>query len=289
LIKQLFIQLQNSKVMKNEMISTSSFLDILFHNRNKQYGAYQLRKGYPKRLKKALLTTVLVSVSLVFLLASFKTKEKKNPVIIDIPGPILKPPTPEEPKDKPKVEPKKDIPKGNNVPVKKATPQSIPILVDDDVPVNLPPTNDDDGSSSGNTNDPNAASGGLGMGNPKGKDTVAVVIPEPPVKVDSFAIINEPDIDAHYPGGKEALAQYFQDKLGDEVMEDGISKKVTISFVVEMDGKVSDIKIISGTDSDFNKSAEKAVAKMKKWNPAKYQKRFVRTFHEMPITILPNE
>ncbi len=288
MIKQLFIQLQNSKVMKNEMILKSSFLDILFNNRNKEYGAYQLRKNYPKRLKKALFTTIAISVSLLFFLASFKTTYKKSPVIHDVFGPKIPTPKPEQPKKEPKKEPLKDVAKGNNNQVKRSNPLSVPLLVDDNTVVNLPPKNDD-GSSNGNTDDPNAATGGLGMGDPKGKDTVAIVAPEPPVKIDSLAIVDEPDIDAHYPGGKEALAQYFQDKLGDEVMEEGMSKKVTISFVVEMDGAVSNIKIVSGTDNDFNRSAEKAVAKMKKWNPAKYQKRLVRTFHEMPITILPNE
>jgi periplasmic protein TonB len=290
LIKQLFIHPQNSKVMKNEMILKSSLLDILFDRRNKEYGAYQLRKNYPQRLKKALFATILLSVSLLLLLTSFKSSHKNN--IADNEEGVmhkLPPVTQDKPKEEPKKEPEKVQPKGNQTKVLKSVEVNQIKLVDDRVAPPASPT--ETGSPNGNTTDPNEGNTTGQIGTPKGKDTIipeVVVKPVEPI-INPLEVINEPDVEAHYPGGRAALAQFFQDKLGDEVLEEGVPKKVTLSFIVELDGSISDIKILAGSDHDFNKSAEKAVAKMKKWNPAKYQKRFVRTFHEMPITILPNE
>ena len=70
--------------MQPEIILKSDVLDILFENRNKQYGAYMLRREYDARLRKAMLITFsLVALALV-LAFSFSTKNnnKTHPAIV---------------------------------------------------------------------------------------------------------------------------------------------------------------------------------------------------------------
>ena len=58
-------------------ILTADVLDIIFDGRNKQYGAYDLRKTYNDRLKKALLLTAGLAL-LIFLTSVFAGMRKKN-------------------------------------------------------------------------------------------------------------------------------------------------------------------------------------------------------------------
>ncbi|MCX8472174.1 MAG: energy transducer TonB, partial [Sediminibacterium sp.] len=62
--------------MQNEQLKNADFLDILFEDKNKSYGAYDLRKTYPKRIKRAVLGMILI---LVFIfLANFVSNSIGN-------------------------------------------------------------------------------------------------------------------------------------------------------------------------------------------------------------------
>ena len=92
--------------MTTNEILRADFLDILFENRNREYGAYALRRGYNKRLMLALISGM--SLLLVFILASALkksdashtavTKERDQVVIRSIQLPQDKPKDPEKPK-----------------------------------------------------------------------------------------------------------------------------------------------------------------------------------------------
>ena len=90
--------------MKPEKILQSNILDIVFENRNKDYGAYELRKNYSRRINKAVGFTA----SLVLLLAlsqSFKVPVKKGSVVLEIPDAVkltqvVLPKEVEQPKEK---------------------------------------------------------------------------------------------------------------------------------------------------------------------------------------------
>ena len=58
-------------------ILNADFLDILFDGKNKEYGAYQLRKQYPKTMAEALIITAALLV-LVFLGSLLANKVSKN-------------------------------------------------------------------------------------------------------------------------------------------------------------------------------------------------------------------
>ena len=92
--------------MDTNKILSADFLDILFDDRNKDYGAYELRKTYQRRVTKSLLATglfVLLAFSGVVLANKLSPKEKSELFIraitlVDIPDEIEPPPKPEPPR-----------------------------------------------------------------------------------------------------------------------------------------------------------------------------------------------
>ncbi len=270
--------------MKTEMILKSSFLDILFEHRNKNYGAYQLRKTYKQRLAKALCTTIAGTLILMILLTSFTTKnERIITTLIPPPIEILKP-TEEKPKDKTKEKPQK-----HNDKVLLKLPNTKPLLTNEVIPI-TPKINDDTkGSINGNSNDTSSHFTGPTDGPPNedtGKVIIEKLIPILPTEVeDNTMHTDDVDEDAIYNGGKNAFATYLQDKLGDEALQDDEPKKITVQFIVEKDGSITNVKAINNEDVDFIRKTEKAFAKMKNWKPAKIKNKAVRSYHSIPVTI----
>src|SRR6187399_147933 len=99
--------------MNKELIMKSDVLDILFENRNKNYGAYDLRKFYAGRLKKAfgIMMTIVVGLSAFTFLPNKKVYET-FPYSIE--GPELGQAKKIE-KKQPEIKPKTTIPVNKNV------------------------------------------------------------------------------------------------------------------------------------------------------------------------------
>src|SRR5438445_8569908 len=114
--------------MEIKNIMDADILDIIFEGRNKDYGAYDLRKSYNRRLIKALMSTALILVLLFiayFLSGMTPHAEKKALYVTDTDLSQLQPEKKEIP---PIVIPP---PKAQQVEIKQFTP---PKLVKEDVP-----------------------------------------------------------------------------------------------------------------------------------------------------------
>src|SRR5262245_54502013 len=113
--------------MLPEKIMQSDLLDILFENRNKNYGAYALRKSYNKRMASAITTTFFVAVafSVFQFMHHVKDGELMIPVIIDD---QIFATIPDNPKPLPKVQP---APHVAATPVKQIS-NAAPVIVSDD-------------------------------------------------------------------------------------------------------------------------------------------------------------
>ena len=99
-----------------------------------------------------------------------------------------------------------------------------------------------------------------------------------------FTVVESP---AAYPGGVNALNQYLANniKYPQQARETGTQGKVYLTFVVERDGSITDIKV-QGGNSDFNQEATRTVKSVKtKWKPAKINDQPVRQRYKMPITM----
>ena len=116
----------------------------------------------------------------------------------------------------------------------------------------------------------------------------------PPVKIATEQtkiaeeIIEFPDVKASFPGGAAALKQYIRDNVvyPEMAMEMNEQGKVYLSFVVEKDGKITNIKIERGVSSDLDKEAKRVVRSMPKWIPGETKGKSVRTKCSLPIVFV---
>ncbi len=101
----------------------------------------------------------------------------------------------------------------------------------------------------------------------------------------------EPDIfypiesNPEFPGGINALMKYLSNTIQYPKMalENGIYGKVFVTFVVETDGRVTDIKVMRGIGGGCDEEAVRLVENMPKWIPGKQRNKPVRVQFTLPI------
>ena len=269
--------------MTNKEILQANLLDIIFENRNKEYGAYALRNGYDKRLLKALgigLGLVLLLVVVNFLKIANTGPAGNNrgndgatiTVVELLPEQKIEP---EKPKlvEKPKV-----------AEVDYQEPKIVEdIKVKDQLPTNEDVTNavvsnrnvsgveDDKPGSKDLTNE------GIGNGT-----VVEPVIAEPVITIRHQA--------PEYPGGTAALIEFMKRNLvtpGD--LDIGDKKIVKVKFVVGKDGVISDITIIESPGKDYDREVSRVVKKMPRWKPGIQNDITVAVAYVLPITFMAVE
>ena len=97
-----------------------------------------------------------------------------------------------------------------------------------------------------------------------------------------FSIVeNEPE----YPGGDEALYKFISKNIvyPKSAREKGIQGTVLVEFVVEKDGKLSNIKVIRSADPALDAEAVRVISKMPKWKPGTQRGKKVRSTFRLPI------
>jgi protein TonB len=88
-----------------------------------------------------------------------------------------------------------------------------------------------------------------------------------------------------YPGGDEARIKFLQDnmKYPEEAKELGVQGKVFVTFVVEVDGSITDVRVLRGIGSGCDDEAIRVVKSMPKWVPGKQRGVPVRVKFNLPI------
>ncbi|MBO9565477.1 MAG: energy transducer TonB [Niastella sp.] len=269
--------------MKPDMILQSDMLDILFEGRNKDYGAYSLRRNYNGRLMKALSAMLL----LVFLLGvgyywtNSIEKETLSLPFVDNTTVVLNVVEVEKPIEQPK--PLEKLPK------QVATIKSVvPIIVPDNVQADPPPSVDelekDNAAISNETKDgeapteitspaPAASTGGAG--------TAPAVPPAPEVE----KVLPVAEKMPEFPGGSDALRRFLGRHLRvpEEALEVGQRVKVPVRFIVNKDGQLSGVEFMATADEAFKKEILRVVAKMPRWIPGSDGGKTVSVYCMIPI------
>ena len=88
-----------------------------------------------------------------------------------------------------------------------------------------------------------------------------------------------------YPGGQIAMLKYIMEniKYPKQIMEEGIQGRVTVSFIVEKDGRVSNVRLLRSVQSALDKEAIRVVKSMPKWTPGKQNGKPVRVRFNLPV------
>lgn len=101
---------------------------------------------------------------------------------------------------------------------------------------------------------------------------------------DTIYDFKEVDVKPEYPGGVEAFYNFIA-KTFKTPEEEGLNGKIITTFVIEIDGSITDIKVLQ--DIGYGSGAEvlKVLSMSKKWIPAKLNDIPVRVLYQFPITI----
>ena len=272
--------------MEANKILQSDTLDILFENRNKEYGAYELRRQYHSRLSVAMLITG--GLGLLFFMSSFlykpnDVKPKQVATITELTEVVLpeKPIEPEQPKP---VEVKPVL----------TEPHITPMIVPDEQADKILPTMDQLDSAVIGTKH---IDGDAPIGNEQPvKEAISSGVVEAPVTTEP-EILLDVQIQAEFPGGNKAWSDYISravSKSMDELVDDGKNGTVVAQFVVDTEGNVSDVKVLGcneatvanciGTQSKLAEIAIAAIKRGPKWKPAEQNGRKVKAYRRQPIT-----
>jgi periplasmic protein TonB len=270
--------------MNKELILKSTFLDILFENKNKAYGAYHLRKFYNNRLYKSLA----LMLSGVILLSAFtflpKSKKPKGDVV-DTKDFILT--NAELPKKKTVIETIK------NTADKKAKLATIKNMdrfkiVDSNEVVDKIENTDGKIISNANTagilgNDGPLTFGDSDSGNVIEKKPLVVVTP------DVTTPREKADVMPSFPGGMEALKRFLQKNLINPTeMEEGELVSVKVKFVVGYDGKLTSFEVQQDGGKQYNEEVIRVIKKMPTWIPGKSNGQSVPVFYVIPVKFIPS-
>ena len=88
-----------------------------------------------------------------------------------------------------------------------------------------------------------------------------------------------------FPGGNAALMKYLGDNIKYPVVaqENGVQGRVVVSFVVERDGSITDVKVVRSVDPSLDREAVRVVSTMPKWIPGKQNGSAVRVKYNVPV------
>jgi periplasmic protein TonB len=267
--------------MNSNTILSSDLLDILFEKRNKMYGAYDLRKFYPSRVKASLC--IMLGMAVIFSAFTFLPGGKTSP--IDQPfEEILMTKTIDIPKEPEKIQPQ--APPQKIVSQQKFTPNIV--AVKDDEPTTA--LHDINKLAIGSTtfiSDLPPGAGDVLPGNASGTGDVAPPAPAAAPAV-SQEPVDDPDIQASFPGGSKELIRFLEKNLhAPEDISEGVAVK--IKFVVGFDGALESFDIIQDGGVAFNEEVIRVLKKMPRWNPGKKGGRNVRVFYYLPVKFQPTE
>ena len=99
----------------------------------------------------------------------------------------------------------------------------------------------------------------------------------------SYDKLTEPTM-PKYPGGFEKMFEFIADNLrwpGDD--DSCIQGRVGVSFIVEKDGSLTDVKVVRSLDPSFDKEAVRIVKSMPKWEPGMWNGKPARVKFSIPI------
>ncbi|MDE7414286.1 MAG: TonB family protein [Muribaculaceae bacterium] len=91
---------------------------------------------------------------------------------------------------------------------------------------------------------------------------------------------------AEFPGGMGALMKWLGNNIHypEAAAQNDIQGRVIVKFVVERDGSIGNVTVVKGVDKDLDKEAIRVVKKMPKWQPGKNNGVAVRSYFNLPVT-----
>jgi protein TonB len=270
--------------MKTTDIMQADLLDIIFEHRNKDYGAYALRRDYDHRL----LISLGAAMSVIVFFVLFNVLGNKNePTPDPTPREEVMITTVEFPKEKPREPEKpKEIAKPEKIKTAKVKNTPIKVVPDKKADPFIPTETDKKEKETSTVN----VEGETDKNIVKPVETPVtgtgpVTVPAEPVKKENDFIIQEKD--PEFPGGAEALKRFLALNLTTpEDLQSGEKKTVQVRFKVEKDGLVTSFEVVSSGGTAFDREVMRVCKKMPRWKPAIQNGVHVPVSYLLPVTFI---
>lgn len=270
---------------KIDLIS-SDWVDLVFEGRNKAYGAYRLRKSTTKRNILAMVAVViLLIVAFIILTVKNFVDEQRAKVAMTQVAELTNYKQPEKKAEvkqkKVEVEPERVVER-----VKSSIKFTAPVIKKDEEVKPDEELKTQDELMSTKT--------AIGTFDVKGNDDAngeilkakeVIAEPEPPKHEEENKVFDIVEQQPLFPGGPAALLKYLSDNTKYPVVaqENGVQGRVTVQFVVEKDGSISDVHVLRGVDPSLDKEAVRVVKSMPRWTPGKQNGITVRVNYRVPV------
>lgn len=253
------------------METNKALLDIVFSHRNKQYGAYELRLNYAKRINRALLITLGLAGALVSSFAFGRDEQFEKPTYATTEVTIT-----EVDQTKPVPPPPPPPPQEVTTTETKVVKFTEPIIVTE--PTEPPPAQVDlIGAQIGTFN----RDGDTCMIAPLPDIDGGTGIIDAPTEPDIFERV---EIEAEFPGGMNKWRQYLERNLrvSDDIPEGTYA--VVVQFIVDTEGNISDVIALTNHGYEMENEAVRIIKRGPKWNPAIQNGRQVKAYRKQLIT-----
>ena len=270
---------------KIDLIS-GEWTELVFAGRNQAYGAYKLRQGTGKRNVISIIAVVCLiiacQVGLTIKKAADAEAAKRAAMNQAVELSKLEQPKKAEVKQKQvKVEPEKVVEQ-----VKSSIKFTAPVIKKDS---EVKP--EDELKTQDQIMETKTAIGSFDV---KGNDDVngevlkakeVIAQPEPPKHEEESKVFDVVEQMPSFPGGNGALLEYLATHVKYPVVaqENGVQGRVVVSFVVERDGSITDVRVVRSVDPSLDREAQRVVSSMPRWTPGKQNGSAVRVKYNVPV------
>ena len=270
---------------KIDLIS-GEWTELVFAGRNQAYGAYKLRQGTGKRNVISIIAVVCLiiacQVGLTIKKAADAEAAKRAAMNQAVELSKLEQPKKAEVKQKQvKVEPEKVVEQ-----VKSSIKFTAPVIKKDS---EVKP--EDELKTQDQIMETKTAIGSFDV---KGNDDVngevlkakeVIAQPEPPKHEEEAKVFDVVEQMPSFPGGPSALMEYLHDHVKYPVVaqENGVQGRVVVSFIVERDGSITDVRVVRSVDPSLDREAARVVSSMPRWTPGKQNGSAVRVKYNVPV------
>ncbi len=270
--------------MAKSDLTSKEWCDLIFEKKNKEYGAYQLRKDMAHRNLVALIITIIIAAMVVVL--PLLVSLMPEPEVDEDEFRVTELATLEEAEVKDENLVKKVDLAPPPPPLKSTIKFVVPVIAKD---------NEVSDADEMKTQDELSKAGvAISIADVKGNDEihgadiadVKQVVVQAPKQVEEEKIYDVVEQQPEFPGGTAALYKWLNDNMNYPQIsqENGVQGKVFVRFVVSKTGQITGATVIRSLDPYTDKEAKRCVSAMPKWNPGKMNGSPVNTFFVLPIT-----
>lgn len=273
--------------MNRNDILGASLLDILFDNRNKQYGAYELRQNYNQRMMYGLGIAIGLTGLLLFLGFNFNSAGTTSIITSCALGPVE---LTEVNLEQPPAQPQPAVkPAAPQPPVATEHFTSTIEIVKDNVPIEsaLPPQTDLINAAIGTQHIEGDAPTTVQQSPITETGTGAAPAAIAEEKIYDFTAVEKA---AEFPGGMEAFQRFLARHLQTpEELTPDEKKTVQVRFVIQKDGAVLDMAVLRSAGPAYDNEVIRVLKKLPRWKPARQNGHDVAVAFTLPVTFVSSE